>query len=35
MVPMGTPNENVHAFVQALEDYGSYPIDLERLQAEG
>jgi uroporphyrinogen decarboxylase len=35
MVPMGTPKENVHAFVQALEDYGRYPIDLEKLQADG
>ena len=32
MVPMGTPSENIHAFVQALEDYGRYPIDLEKIQ---
>ncbi|MDE3076290.1 MAG: hypothetical protein KGJ86_12755, partial [Chloroflexota bacterium] len=33
MIPMGTPPENIHAFVQALEDYGHYPIDLDRLTA--
>lgn len=35
MIPMGTPRENIHTFVQALEDYGRYPIDLERLEADG
>ncbi len=34
MIPMGTPAENIHAWVQALEDYGRYPIDLDRLNAE-
>lgn len=34
MVPMGTPPENIHAFTQALEDYGTYPIDLERLESD-
>ena len=34
MIPMGTPRENIHAFVRALEDYGRYPIDLEKLRAE-
>lgn len=34
MIPMGTPRENVHAFVRALEDYGRYPIDLERIEAD-
>lgn len=33
MVPMGTPPENIHAYVNALEDFGRYPIDLERLEA--
>lgn len=32
MVPMGTPRENIHAFTKALEDYGTYPIDLERIE---
>ena len=32
MVPMGTPRENIHAFRQALDDYGKYPIDLERIE---
>ncbi len=32
MIPMGTPKENIHGFVQALEDYGTYPIDLERIE---
>lgn len=31
MIPMGTPRENIHAWTQALEDYGRYPIDLERI----
>ena len=31
MVPMGTPKENIHAFNQALIDYGTYPIDLDRI----
>jgi uroporphyrinogen decarboxylase len=34
MVPMGTPAENIHAFVQALEDFGKYPIDLDRLNSD-
>ena len=32
MVPMGTPKENIHAFVKALDDYGKYPIDLARIE---
>ncbi len=32
MIPMGTPPENIHAFVGALEEFGRYPIDLERLE---
>jgi len=34
MIPMGTPAENIHAWVKALEDFGTYPIDLERLNSE-
>jgi uroporphyrinogen decarboxylase len=34
MIPMGTPAENIHAFVQALEDFGTYPIDLQRLNSD-
>lgn len=32
MIPMGTPPENIHAFREALEEYGTYPIDLERIE---
>jgi hypothetical protein len=32
MIPAGTPKENIHAFTQALQDYGKYPIDLERIE---
>jgi uroporphyrinogen decarboxylase len=32
MVPAGTAKENIHAFVQALDDYGRYPIDLEKIE---
>jgi uroporphyrinogen decarboxylase len=32
MVPMGTAKENIHAFRQAISDYGKYPIDLERIR---
>ena len=32
MVPMGTPKENIHAFRQAVEEYGKYPIDLDRIE---
>jgi uroporphyrinogen decarboxylase len=32
-VPMGTPAENIHAWVQALEDFGRYPIDMDRLNS--
>ena len=32
MIPSGTPKENIHAFTQALQDYGKYPIDLERIE---
>ena len=32
MVPMGTAKENIHAYVEALEDYGKYPIDLARIE---
>jgi len=34
MIPMGTPKENIHAYVQALKDYGTYPIDMERILAD-
>ncbi len=34
MIPMGTPPENIHAWVKALEDFGTYPIDLERLNSD-
>ena len=34
MIPMGTPAENIHAFTKALEDFGTYPIDLERLESD-
>lgn len=34
MIPMGTPKDNIHAWVQALEDYGKYPIDWERLNSD-
>ncbi|HBY98673.1 MAG: hypothetical protein M5U01_24485 [Ardenticatenaceae bacterium] len=34
MIPMGTPAENIHAWVQALKDYGTYPIDWERLNSD-
>ena len=34
MIPMGTPPENIHAFTQALEDFGTYPIDLDRLKSD-
>ena len=34
MIPMGTPAENIHAMVQALEDFGRYPIDLDRLNSD-
>lgn len=33
MIPMGTPPENIHAWVKALDDFGTYPIDLERLNS--
>jgi uroporphyrinogen decarboxylase len=32
MIPAGTPKENIHAFTQALQDYGKYPIDLEKIE---
>lgn len=32
MIPMGTTKENIHAFRKALEEYGKYPIDLERIE---
>lgn len=32
MIPMGTPAENIHAWVQALKDYGTYPINLEKIE---
>lgn len=31
-IPMGSPKENIHAWVKALDDYGKYPIDLERIE---
>ncbi len=34
MIPMGTPKENIHAFIQALEDYGTHPIDLARIERD-
>ena len=34
MIPMGTPPENIHAFTQALKDFGTYPIDLDRLNSD-
>ena len=34
MIPMGTPTENIHAYTKALEDFGTYPIDLERLNSD-
>lgn len=34
MIPMGTPAENIHAWTKALEDFGTYPIDLERLNSD-
>ena len=34
MIPMGTPAENIHAFTGALKEFGTYPIDLERLEAD-
>ena len=34
MIPMGTPPENIHAYTQALEDFGTYPIDLDRLNSD-
>lgn len=34
MIPMGTPPENIHAWVQALKDFGTYPIDWERLNVD-
>ncbi len=33
MIPMATPAENIHALVEALEDFGTYPIDLDRLNS--
>ncbi len=34
MIPMGTPPENIHAWVKALEEFGKYPIDWERLSRD-
>ena len=34
MIPMGTPTANIHAYTQALEDFGTYPIDLDRLNSD-
>ncbi|MCQ3978510.1 MAG: hypothetical protein DPW09_34230, partial [Anaerolineae bacterium] len=34
MIPLGTPAENIHAWVKALEDFGAYPIDLDRLNSD-
>ena len=34
MVPMGTPVENIHAWTRALDDFGTYPIDLNRLNSD-
>jgi uroporphyrinogen decarboxylase len=34
MIPMGTPVENIHAWVKALEDFGTYPIDQARLKSD-
>lgn len=34
MIPLGTPAENIHAWVKALEDFGTYPIDLDRLNSD-
>jgi uroporphyrinogen decarboxylase len=34
MVPMGTPAENIRAWVKALDDFGAYPIDLDRLNSD-
>lgn len=34
MVPMGTPTENIHAWVKALDDFGTYPIDWDRLNSD-
>jgi hypothetical protein len=31
---MGTPVENIHAWVKALDDFGTYPIDLDRLNSD-
>jgi uroporphyrinogen-III decarboxylase len=35
MIPMGTPAENIHAYTAAIEDFGTYPIDLAKVQAVG
>jgi len=35
MVPMGTPPENIHAFTQALKDFGTYPLTLDKVAAPG
>jgi len=35
MIPMGTPPENIHAFTQALKDYGTYPLSLEKVAVNG
>jgi uroporphyrinogen decarboxylase len=32
MIPLGTPAENIHAWIRALDDYGTYPIDLEKIE---
>lgn len=34
MIPLGTPPENIHAWVQALRDFGTYPIDPDRLNSD-
>ena len=34
MIPMGTPAENIHAWTQALKDFGTYPIDIDRLNSD-
>ncbi len=31
MIPMGTTKENIHAWVNALKEYGTYPIDIDRI----
>ena len=31
MIPMGTPKENIHSWVNTMKEYGTYPIDIDKI----